>query len=206
MYYLTRIIQKLQPIAKRNSIVHEKAKLEGGTQFINSSIGKYSFCGYNCKIINAKIGAFCSIASNVKIGLAGHPINWVSTSCAFYKGRDSIKKDLASLEYQERYSTSIGNDVWIAEGVYIKPGLSISDGAIIGMGSVLTKDVGPYEIWAGNPAKLIKKRFDEELINDLLQIQWWKFKESELKKYSHLFNNPRLLIKELYKKDSEKII
>lgn len=195
MYYLSRMIQKCKPVAKKNSYVASTSKLEGGTQFINSYMGGYSFCGYDCKIVNTTIGFFCSIASNVKIGLGGHPINWVSTSCAFYKGRDSISKDMAKLNYNEEVKTKIGNDVWIGENALIKAGVTISDGAIIGMGSVLTKDVGAYEIWAGNPAKFIRKRFDEETIAELQEMEWWNLEKDELKKYTEFFNDIDVFLK-----------
>lgn len=188
MYYLSRIIEKMKPVAKKNSVVDKSAKIEGGTQFINSSIGKYSFCGYDCKIINTAIGSFCSIASNVKIGLKGHPLDWVSTSTAFYKGRDSIKKNMAKLEYKVDFYTEIGNDVWIGENAMIKGGVKISDGAVIGMGAVVTKNIGPYEIWAGNPAVFIRKRFDEKTIEQLIKTKWWTYSNNELIKYTSYFD------------------
>lgn len=202
MYYLARMMQKIKPVAKKNSHISSEAKLEGGTQFINSFIGKYSFCGYDCKIVNTTIGSFCSIASNVKIGLGGHPVNWVSTSCAFYKGRDSISKDMAKLEYCEAIETKIGNDVWIGENALIKAGVNIADGAIIGMGSVLTKDVGAYEIWAGNPAKLIRKRFDDETIAKLQKTNWWNLEKEELQRYAECFNNTNFFLDMVEKKNS----
>lgn len=197
MYYFSRLFKKIKPVAIKNGTIHKRAKVEGGSQFINSSIGKYSFCGYDCKIINTEIGAFCSIASNVKIGLNGHPLDWVSTSCAFYKGRDSIKKNLAQLEYYEDVHTTIGNDVWIGEDVLIKPGVLISDGAVIGMGSVVTHDIGPYEIWAGNPAKKIRKRFDEKTIKELISSAWWEMDEDKLSQITIYFNQPKELLKRM---------
>ena len=190
MYIFARIINKLKPTAIKNSFVASSAKVESGSQFIDSKMDKYSFCGYDCVIINTEIGAFCSIASNVKIGLLGHPLEWISTSCAFYKGRDSIKKNFASLNYEQpNKRTIIGNDVWIGENVLVKNGVKIGNGSVIGMGSVLLKDVGDYEIWAGNPAKLIRKRFDDETINKLQSIQWWDYNDKLLEKYSNKMND-----------------
>ena len=191
MYYLIRALKKLKPISKKRVNIHKTSKIEGGTQIVNSSMDKYSFCGYDCVIINTRIGSFCSLANNIKIGLVSHPLNWVSTSCAFYYGRDSIKKDLANLEYTNIDPiTVIGNDVWIAENVIIKAGVKISDGAVIGMGSVLTNDVGPYEIWAGNPARLIRKRFDEDTINKLLKSKWWDLEDEKIQTVSKFMNEP----------------
>lgn len=190
VYYLPRLIKKLKPVSKRNSVIDKTAKVEGGTQIIDSFMGKYSFCGYDCVIVNTKIGSFCSLASNIKIGLASHPLDWVSTSCAFYYGRDSIRKNLASLEYADHNpQTWIGNDVWIAENVLIKAGIHIADGAVIGMGSILTHDVGPYEIWAGNPARFIRKRFNDEIIERLLDTKWWDLPNDVLSSITGNMNN-----------------
>lgn len=196
MYYMARLLKKLKPIAKRNTILDKQAKIEGGSQVIDSSIGKYSFCGYDCVIVNTEIGGFCSIGSNVKIGLSSHPLDWVSTSCAFYYGRDSIKKTFAKNEYKhDGARTVIGNDVWIADNVMIKSGVTIADGAVIGMGAIVTHNVGPYEIVAGNPAKLIRKRFDDETIKQLLDTKWWQLGDADLLKKSNLMNTSTEFLK-----------
>lgn len=202
MRYLQRILRKIKPITKINSIVDKTSKIEGGGYIIDSTMDRYSFCGRNCHINNTKIGSFCSIAGNVKIGLGTHPINWVSTSCAFYKGRDSISKRLANLEYSSKpKQTIIEHDVWIGEDAIIKDGVHIGVGAIIGSGAVVTKDIGPYEIYAGVPARFIRKRFSDKLIGDLLDSEWWKLPESKLKELSYAMNEPQLFIELL--KDSK---
>lgn len=100
----------------------------------------------------------------VSVGLAKHPMTWVSTSPAFYCGRGSIPKNLAVLDFcSDAPKTVIGHDVWIGKGVFIKGGVEIGNGAIIGMGSVVTKDVPPYTIVAGNPAREIRLRFTPPL-------------------------------------------
>ena len=80
--------------------------------------------------------------------------------------------------------------MWIGNNALIKAGVKISDGAVIGMGSVVTHDVGPYEIWVGNPAKLIKKRFDEETIEMLMNKQWWNLSDDEIKQYGEFMSEP----------------
>lgn len=194
-YYWSRLFTFLKPSSIKGTKKHKSATICGGSQIIDVSMGRYSYCGHDCKIINTEIGAFCSIADCVKIGLAPHPLEWVSTSPAFYYGRGSVKKRLAR-NYYATYPkrTKIGNDVWIGENVLIKDGLNISDGAVIGMGAVVTHDVGPYEIWAGNPAKLIKKRFDEETINKLVASKWWGKTEEELICYSDRVNDVNLFL------------
>ena len=78
-----------------------------------------------------------------------------------------LHKNFSEFEYDVFTETSIGNDVWIGEGCKIRAGVSIADGAVLGMGSVLTKDIGAYEIWAGNPAKFIRKRLENEEIDEI---------------------------------------
>lgn len=172
-YYFNRVLKKLQGCAVKKSRIHKTAKIEAGSQVINSNMGRYSFCGYNCKILNCNIGSFCSIADNVVIGGAQHPMTWISSSPVFYAGRDSIKKKFSKFNRDEEPITDIGNDVWIGEGAFIKGGIHIGDGAVIGMGSVVTKNVGPYEIWVGNPAYLMRKRFEDTLISYLEESKWW---------------------------------
>lgn len=117
---------------------------------------RYSFCGYNCEMINVEIGSFCSIANGVVIGGEMHPLEWISTSPVFYEGRDSIDMKFSEHKRKKGLKTIIGHDVWIGQNSLIKQGIKIGNGAVIGMGSVVTKDVAPYSIVAGNPTKLIK--------------------------------------------------
>ena len=90
--------------------------------------------------------------------------------------------------------TIIGNDVWIGDRALIKEGVVIGDGAVIGMGSVVTKNVPPYEIWAGNPARFIRKRFDEEIIKELLEMRWWDFDEDTIQRKAEFIRNPEEFI------------
>ena len=103
-YIWSKFIKRLPGASIKNSTFEVPSKAEPRSSIINSSFGRYSYCGYNCTIINAKIGRYCSIADHVSIGLEKHPIEWVSTSPAFYKGKDSIPKDLASLSWMGGYN------------------------------------------------------------------------------------------------------
>ena len=197
-YYWYKILKKLKGKALKNSKVDKRAKIEAGSVFLSSSMKKYSYCGYNCLFVNVEVGAFCSISDNVVIGGGKHPLDWVSTSPAFYKGRDSISKKLAVLEYDSSDAhTIIGNDVWIGNGALIKPGIKVGDGAVIGMGSVVTQDVEPYTIVGGNPAKIIRKRFDEEIIQKLLATKWWEWTDEKIAEYSQYFNDTNELLSKL---------
>ncbi len=128
------------------------------------------------------IGKFCSIATGAKFmmcGTQGHNYNWIAVhplhgfDDAFFPGH-SWKGD-----------TVIGNDVWIGAEALIMPGVQIADGAVIASRAVVSKNVGPYEIWGGNPARIIKKRFGDEDIEKLLQIKWWDWDLETLKRNLH---------------------
>lgn len=188
-YVISRLIKKLSIPSIKNSFISKFSKVEAGSQVVNSTFEKHSFCGYNCTILNTKIGKYTSIASDVKIGLVQHPIDWLSTSPVFYKGRDSIKTKISEFEFNNKVTTIIGNDVWIGEGCFIKQGVIVGDGSIVGMGSVVTKDVEPYAIVVGNPAKLIKYRFSIEIIAKLENLKWWDLDEELLRKKSSKVTN-----------------
>jgi len=194
-YYLVRLLSK-KPSAVRNSVIHKTAAVGNGAQVVGSRIGKYSYI-YGSSLIHAQMGAFCSVASGCSIGGGKHPTNWVSTSPVFYKGRNVLKTNFSQNAFEEYAQTTIGNDVWIGAKCMIKGGVTIGDGAIIGMGSVVTHDVPPYEIWAGNPAKCIRKRFDDETVEKLLQLQWWNWDDEKLAKYGDLFSDPAALLAKL---------
>lgn len=196
-YVWNRILKKIRGQAVLNSMIDQTSQIEAGTTFINSTMGRYSFCGYDCKILNCKIGSFCSIADNVVIGLAEHPVNWLSTSPVFYKGRDSVKEKFSEHERPKEKTTIIGHDVWIGERAMIKSGVTIGDGAVIGMGSIVTHDVEPYDIVAGIPAKHIKFRFSEEIIKMLCEIKWWDYSEAQLRKMAVNIKSPEKILDEI---------
>lgn len=120
---------------------------------------------------------------------AKHPIDWVTTSPCFHLKDNATGVCYAENPFEWKTKTCVGNDVWIGERATILSGLTIGDGAVIGGGSVVTKNVGPYEIWAGNPARFIRKRFADETIEKLEKIQWWNFNDSELEQLVHLVMN-----------------
>lgn len=200
-YLWNKLFKKLPGYAVKNCNFEKPSKIEAQSTAINTSMGRYSYCGYHCTLVNCRIGRFCSIADYVTAGLASHPIDWVSTSPAFYFGRDSIPKDLANLEFSPLSpQTIIGNDVWIGQNVLIKPGVTIGNGAVIGMGSVVTRDVPSYAVVAGNPARIIKTRFDYELSERLEKSCWWELEANILKKYSHCINDPEKFLEMLEEK------
>lgn len=161
-------------------------KLEGHNNFYNSvlslcTIGAFSYSSSNLNY-GVSIGRYCSLASNIKIMGAHHFPEWISTSPHFYS-EDYHDTDpaLVTHNYRSRRNVTIGNDVWIGADVVLKNNITIGDGAIIASNSVITKNVEPYTIVGGNPAKLIRKRFEDTVIKELMHLKWWRFHKNDLK-------------------------
>lgn len=149
----------------------------GADKFEEHVIHHYEFLGD--KLI---IGKFCQIASGIKIIMNGanHRMNSVTTYPFNIMGNgwEKVTPKLEDLPFKG--DTIIGNDVWIGQNVTILPGVHIGDGAIIGANSVVTKDIPAYHIAGGNPCKIIRKRFNEELINYLEEIKWWDWEDEKI--------------------------
>jgi phosphonate metabolism protein (transferase hexapeptide repeat family) len=144
----------------------------------NVSLGNYSYCERFCDIANTEIGKFSNIASFARIGPTDHPMNKASLHHFLYRsGRywAHLTDDQDFLHKREARTTRIGHDTWIGHAAIIKPEINIGDGAVIGAGSVVTHDVAPYTIVAGNPAKVIRRRFEEEITNRLARLSWWNW-------------------------------
>ena len=146
----------------------------------NVSIGRFTYIVSGRIYDDVKIGRFCSIAENVVIGGGNHPSNWLSTSTFCYSDMFKIKNNF--IPFTDNVITIIGNDVWIGAGTFIRKGITVGNGSIIGAGSVVVKDVPPYAIVAGNPANIIRHRFDEDTIERLLESKWWELNIDKLKK------------------------
>ncbi len=181
-----------------NSQIHKTAKINSGATIVDSTIGRYTYTCYDDEIVNCEIGQFCSISDDVIIGGAEHPIEWGSTSPVFQNVKHSgPRKRFAKHEFDGIKKTLIGNDVWVGKRVIIKAGVMIGDGAAIGAGSVVTKDVPPYAIVAGVPAKIIKYRFDEVTIAQLLETKWWDLADDALEKMAVNITNVHEFLKDL---------
>ena len=190
----SRLISRTSVLAVvRNSNIDKTAAIDKFTRFYDSSIGRYSYVGGSCIIVNTTIGKFCSIAQNSIIGGANHPTDWVSTSPVFRKGENILGKTLSELDYRAYEKTSIGNDVWIGEGAMVMTGCNIGNGAVIAARAVVTKDVEPYSIVAGIPAKEIRKRFEAEDIAYLQNLKWWDWSDQKLYSQGDAFNDLKKL-------------
>lgn len=187
-YLISKLIKKIHIPAIINSTIDKTSRICSDSHVVNAIMGRYSYIGNSCTIVNTQIGNFCSIADNCIIGGASHPIEWVSTSPVFHEGKNIMEKNFSEHSYNVSSKTIIENDVWIGNNCLIKSGVKIENGAVIGMGSVLTKNVGPYEIWAGNPAKCIRKRFTNQIAEELLKSAWWEYDDEILAKHASSFN------------------
>ncbi len=164
------------------SIIDPIAFIYQFSKVVNSKIGANSYLAPSCSVVNCEIGNYCSIGAQVKIGMGFHPVDKISTSPLFYSSTNPLKKNWSGKSvFSDQLLTKIGHDVWIGYDAFIKDGVTIGNGAVIGARAVVTKDVAPYSIVMGVPAKEIRKRFDNETIDLLLKSEWWYKPESELK-------------------------
>src|SRR5699024_11562036 len=124
-YIISKIIKKLHFPAEKKVEMHSTARICSGSHVVNTKIGKYSYIGNFCAILNTNIGSFCSIADNVIIGGASHPLNWVSTSPVFHEGKNIMNKNFSYHKYQTSKKTIIGNDVRIGNNAIIKSRVKI---------------------------------------------------------------------------------
>lgn len=164
------------------SEISPKARIYRNAHIINSTIGRYSYVGIGSWICETDMGAFCSIASNVNIGLGNHTMSLLSTSPIFTEKHNATGYSWISESVAPPFRrVKIGNDVWIGYGAMILGGVNIGDGACIGAGAVVTKDVPPFAIVGGCPAKIIKYRFSPSTIERILDERWWDRPDEELK-------------------------
>ena len=190
---MTRKYKKLCPGFKGSAIglsianctFEEHVFIAHHAQIQDSHIGNHSSIGRFDKIRETDIGRYCSIGWDVTIGAPTHPFKTV-TSCALTYRKEYGVVDFDANLPQKR--TTIGNDVWIGCDVTIIAGVTVGDGAVIGAGAVVTKDIPPYEIWGGVPARKIASRFNKEIIDILEEIKWWTWSSDDIKKHLDLFN------------------
>jgi acetyltransferase-like isoleucine patch superfamily enzyme len=166
------------------------------TILINSALGSHTYVQRGSNIFNTEIGKFCSIASDVTIGPGIHKVDGISTHPSFYLKNTPLAKVYSKIDqFEVSKKTVIGNDVWIGEKAIVMDGVKVGTGAIVASGAVVTKDVEPYSIVGGVPAKHIKYRFEQNVRQGLLESKWWNQSEEWLEKNFATFDKPELLIK-----------
>lgn len=190
------------------SVVHAGATANGASRLgdssvlfanvrlVDSSLGNYSYVQENSTLYGADVGPFCSIAANVTVGLLDHPMFMVSTSPVFYDNtqplpRFFVDRNMFSHEFTR---TVIEADVWIGEGARIRAGVRIGVGAVIGAGALVTRNVTPYSVVAGSPARVLRMRFEPSVIRELLRTRWWEHSEQVLIELAQYFDNPHKFI------------
>jgi hypothetical protein len=158
------------------------------TSLFESTFDDYSYTAGQVAIKWTDVGKFCSIANGTSINPGNHPQWRVTQHHSTYRrtgyGFDSVD-DHEFFEWRKSHYCYIGHDVWIGTRALIMPGVKIGTGAVIGAGAVVTKDVGDYEIAVGVPAKVIKKRFSDDIIKKLLATQWWNWDRNTLEERFH---------------------
>lgn len=147
------------------------------------TVGDFSYFERHAEAIYASVGKFCSIAANTRINALEHPIDRITQHKISYRPNEYFRYrgvDEAFRKHRQGRQVIIGHDVWIGHGAVIMPGVTIGNGAVIGANAVVTRDVEPFEIVAGTPAKRLRMRFAAEIIKRIEALAWWDWQEARL--------------------------
>lgn len=171
-------------VSLTNCSINHHSRVAEYASLNNTFIGDYSAIGRYAKVVHTNIGRYCAISWDTTINALGHPYNHLSISAFAYV---PYVGNFVKERKQSYHTVTIKNDVWIGANSVIMPGLTIGNGAIIGAGAVVTKDVPDYAIVAGVPAKIIKYRFSKDMIGRLLKLKWWDLDPKIIKKHIELW-------------------
>jgi phosphonate metabolism protein (transferase hexapeptide repeat family) len=179
-----------RPLIHTSAVVRQSnfgkfCKVGARTTVIESSFGDYSYAVNDAEIVYATIGKFTSIGPLVGINPGNHPMHRASQSHFTYQSWQYFEDALDEPSVRDdrrRARVTIGHDAWIGRAAIVLPGRTIGTGAVVGAGAVVTRDVAPYAVVAGNPARVIRPRFDAEIAERLLRLQWWDWPHRELRR------------------------
>ena len=159
-------------------------QIGAGSRIAHSTLGDYSYCDRMCDIANASVGKFANIAAFVRIGPTDHPMANASLHHFLYRSDDywdDAGRDAAFFAHRRSRRATIGHDTWIGHAAVIKPEVTVGHGAVVAAGAVVTKDVAPYTIVAGNPARPIRPRFGPGVAERMLALAWWDWDHARLR-------------------------
>lgn len=154
------------------------------TVILNSEFGDYSYCTQRCDFANASVGKFANIASCVRVGATDHPMEKASLHHFLYRSAsywDDVEDDAAWFEKRAARRVTIGHDTWIGHNAQVKPEVTVGHGAVVASGAVVTKDVPPYTIVAGVPARPLRRRLPEPVADRLMALAWWDWDHDRLR-------------------------
>lgn len=183
---MTRLSEKpfVHPTATvKASRLGRYTEIGAGSQVANSTIDDYSYAVENTQIAYAKIGKFANIASHVRIYASKHPMHLASLHHFTYRSSwyfDEAEDNKAFFDWRAENTITIGHDTWIGHGAVIMPGVTVGNGAIVGSNAVVTRDVAPYAIVVGVPAKQIRQRFDDRTAERMEKLAWWDWPHERL--------------------------
>lgn len=155
-----------------------------GSRVAYSTVGDYSYCDRYADIANAQIGKFANIASFSRIGATDHPLHTAACHHFLYRSDDywdDVERDAEFFAHRRSRLAHIGHDTWIGAGAMVKPEVTLGHGAVVAAGAVVTKDVEPYTIVAGSPAKVLRRRQPFEIAERLIALAWWDWPHERLR-------------------------
>jgi len=167
----------------RNASLGRFTSLAERVSFKDATLGDYSYVERHAEVIYAKIGKFCAIASDARINALNHPMDRVSQHKITYRPNEYFlgkKLDARFREERMLKKVTVGHDVWIGHGAIILPGITVGHGAVIAAGAVVSKDVAPYDIVAGVPARVLRQRFAPQMCDRIVALAWWDWPHDRL--------------------------
>lgn len=175
----------IDPTAQvRQATLGRYTEIGARTVFAESTLGDYSYVVNDSNVIYTTIGKFCSIAAMTRINPGNHPMDRASQSHFTYRASayfEDAQDDAAFFDWRRAHAVTIGHDVWIGHGAIVLAGRSIGTGAVVAGGAIVTKDVAPYTIVAGNPARVVRRRFPEPVAERLEALAWWDWGHEKLR-------------------------